>query len=186
MASTVQKLLIPLSTAAVAGAVLVGSGAEWTSESATSISVAGGTVVHTNSRDDFTLTVADLKPGATVSDTLTIANTGSLDATVAIEEVTATNNFSAGMLTLTITDQDGNVVYAGEFGGMTDDTPYVVGGTLQEESDDAVTLTVEIALDEDSPNDDQGQTAGATFRVVSTQTDATNVEHSNTWVDNTP
>jgi hypothetical protein len=53
-----RKILIPLATMAVAAAVVVGSGATWTSKSQSSVEVTSGTLLHSNTADGLKLTVS--------------------------------------------------------------------------------------------------------------------------------
>ena len=78
-----RKVLVPLTTVLVAGAVAVGSGATFTSTTDNTISsVTSGTLTHTNSKDRAAIfnLPANLKPGDVVNGTVTITNTGSLPA----------------------------------------------------------------------------------------------------------
>src|SRR4051794_14041556 len=91
-----SRLLVPLATLAVAAAVVVGSGADWSSSTDSSISVESGEIVHTNSRDDATLTITDLLPGESASGSLTITNTGSTTSVLDVaRHAGAVNNFGA-------------------------------------------------------------------------------------------
>lgn len=177
-ASTGRKLLLPLATLAVAGAVAVGSGATWTDESSIDTSVTGGTLVHVNDKDGMSLVVTNLKPGASETGTLNIDNTGSLNSTLSIMETGATNNFEANKLQLKIVI-DGTTVFDNEFGAMVDDQAY--GSIALPEGDD-VDVEITVRLTGDSDNDDQGKTANADFTFVTTQTDAsTDDETDSIW-----
>jgi hypothetical protein len=55
--SNSRKVLVPLATLLVAGAVAVGSGATWTAESDSAITASSGKIAHSNSKKDATLTV---------------------------------------------------------------------------------------------------------------------------------
>ena len=74
-----RKVLVPLATMLVAGAVAVGSGATFTSQSAHAVSVTAGTLHHANTNNGQTLTIAKIKPGDTKTGTLTITNDGNID-----------------------------------------------------------------------------------------------------------
>ena len=117
MTANSRKVLVPLATLLVAGAVAIGSGATWTSTTSSSVSVTSGDLLHTNNHDDAVLTVANIKPGDTVTGTVEIENTGSLDAVLSFQESGDTGStFAAGGLNLVI-KQDGVELYNGDFGG---------------------------------------------------------------------
>ena len=97
-----RKILIPLATLLAAGAVAVGSGATFTSTSVSSSAVTAGTLVHTNSRDGLSMNVANIKPGDSISGTVTISNTGDLDSTLTLQETADASTFTAGDLKLVI------------------------------------------------------------------------------------
>jgi hypothetical protein len=160
-----QKVLVPLATLLVAGAVAIGSGATWTSTTGTGLSVTSGTLLHTNDRDGLTLTVGDLKPGDVLSGTLTIANTGSLDSTLTMAETTSSSGFAAGGLNLKIS-QGATVVYDGDFGGLS--TAPVALGQLNQGASTSLTFEVSIPST-DTGTANQGKSADATYQFVTTQ-----------------
>jgi len=170
MAST--KILLPLTTVLAAGAIAVGSGATFSSSTGNTISsVTSGTLSHTNSKDKqavFTLT--DMKPGDTVNGTLTLKNTGSLPADFSLTEVSSTNGFTGSNLTLDIVDTTvaGSPVsvYSGDFGGLADGVKKELG-TWPAGATHTFRFTVK--LDTNTPNADQGKTAGATYAWDSVQ-----------------
>jgi hypothetical protein len=88
-----RKILVPLATMAVAAAVVVGSGATWTSQSHSSITAASGNIKHTNNQDNATLEVKNLKPGDTSTGSLAILNDGSIDSKLALTSTGATDTF---------------------------------------------------------------------------------------------
>lgn len=90
------KILVPLATLAAAGAIAVGSGATFTSESNNTISaVTSGSLTHTNSKDDQAVfNLPTMKPGDTVNGTLTLTNTGTLPAAFSLTETGSTNGFA--------------------------------------------------------------------------------------------
>lgn len=168
-----RKVLVPLTTLLVAGAVAVGSGATFTSQSGnTASAVTAGTLTHTNSKDAkaiFELT--NLKPGDTLNGTLTLTNTGSLPAAFSLTEVSSANTFTGTNLTLNITDQaTATTVYNGTFGGLVDGTKTTLGTWAAGE---AHTYTFTVKLNPDTPNADQGKTANAVYAWDSVQLDAT-------------
>ena len=84
--ATRRKVLVPLATLLVAGAVTVGSGATFTSQTAHSAAVTSGTLSHTNSQNGLKLNITGIKPGDTRSGTVTLTNDGNLDSTLALSE----------------------------------------------------------------------------------------------------
>ncbi|MGN6161730.1 MAG: TasA family protein [Marmoricola sp.] len=169
MKSITRKALVPFATLLAAGAVAVGSGATFTSSSGNTISsVTAGTLTQSNSKADqaiFNLT--NMKPGDVLTGSLKLTNTGSLPALFSLTEVSATNGFTGSNLTLNIVDTTANAtVYSGTFGGMTAGTPVALGDWA---AGTAHTFTFTVKLDINTPNTDQGKTAGATFSWASVQ-----------------
>lgn len=173
-----RKVLVPLATLVVAGAVAVGSGASFTSTTNSATSVTAGTLVHSNTRDGQTLTIANIKPGDVRTGTLTITNTGTLDSELSLTELAGGNNGFANntagnsMLDLKIQSSiDGaaaTTVYDGDFGGLVDGTPVVVGDLLKSK---VAVITFTVTLESEAVNDNanQGKSAKAGFRWVTTQ-----------------
>jgi len=161
-----RKILIPLATLLGASAVAVGSGASFTSTSAHAVSVTSGVLTHTNDHNGETLAITNLRPGDTATGTLTIVNDGTIDSTLTLQETASTNGFTAGDLTLTIS-QDGTEVYAGDFGGLADASLLDLGALPVDAS---TTITYTIALAESAGNENQGQAASASYQWVTTQT----------------
>lgn len=164
-----KKVLVPLATLLAAGAVAVGSGATFTSESNNTISsVTSGTLEHTNSKADaavFNLT--DIKPGDTLNGSLTITNTGTLPASLSLTEVASTNEFSDSYLTLVITNTTTNTpVYSGTFGGLVDGAKRAIGDI---EPGEANNFRFTVQLAQDAPNSEQSKTASATYKWDSVQ-----------------
>jgi hypothetical protein len=111
-----KKVLVPLATLTAAGAVAVGSGATFTSQSNNTISaVTSGTLQQTNSKDGGAIfDLADMKPGDTLNGTLTLTNSGSLPAAFSLTETSSSNGFTGDNLTLSITNvPTGASVYCG-------------------------------------------------------------------------
>lgn len=168
-----RKILVPLATLAAAGAVAVGSGATFSSQSENTISsVTSGTLLQTNSKANqaiFKLT--DLKPGDTLTGGLTITNTGSLPADFGLTEIKSTNGFSGDTLKLTITNATtSTVVFNGTFGALADGTRTALG---EVEPEGANAYTFSVTLDPAATNDEQGKTATASYRWDSVQLDRT-------------
>ncbi len=164
-----RKILVPLATLAAAGAIAIGSGATFTSTTANTISsVTSGTLTHTNSKADaavFTLT--NLKPGDTLTGSLTLKNTGSLPAAFSLTEKSSTNGFTGANLTLEIKNATtGGVVYTGTFGGLEDGLKKDIGQIAPDVSN-KFDFTVKLAQGAD--NTDQGKNATATYTWDSVQ-----------------
>ena len=170
------KVLVPLATLLAAGAIAVGSGATFTSTSSNTISaVTSGTLTHSNSKADkavFNLT--NLKPGDTLNGSLTLTNTGSLDAGFGLTEVSSTNTFVDDNLTLVITDAaGGDPVYTGPFGGLADGTRKDLGTIA---ADKSRTYTFKVALAANANNDNQGKSASAVYTWDSVQLTGTTTD----------
>lgn len=186
--STGRKLLIPLATMAVAGAVTVGSGATWTASEPTTTSIAAGMLEM--SADGAQLNLVNLKPGDTRTGTLTISNTGTIDANIAIQESGDTSSFfvddngTAGDTTddvsdLQLTIQRGTTeIFDGNFLDFTNDLTDVTGSApllaadpQGTEDETTFTFTVELIADADATS--QNKSAAATYTFVTTPTAGT-------------
>jgi hypothetical protein len=163
-----RKVLVPLATMLAAGAVAVGSGATFSSQSAHTVSVTAGTLHHTNSHNGQTLTVSNLKPGDSQSGTLTITNDGSLDATLSLKPTSESSTFVAGALNLKIV-QTGNStpIYNGDFSGLATPATWDLGALNVGQS---TTLTYTVSMDSAATDSNQGKSASAGFQYVTTQT----------------
>ncbi len=164
-----KKVLVPLATLAAAGAIAVGSGATFTSQTGNTVSaVTSGTLQQTNSKDGgaiFDLT--NLKPGDTLNGNLTLTNTGSLPGAFSLTETSSSNAFSGDNLTLAITNTTtGATVYSGTFGGLVDGTKTDIG-VIQPGVANTFKFTVKLATS--TPNADQGKTASAVYQWDSVQ-----------------
>jgi spore coat-associated protein N len=171
MAATSRKILVPLATVLAAGAIAVGSGATFTSQSGNTLSaVTSGTLSQLNSKDGAAIfDLADVKPGDTLDGSLSLTNTGTLPARFGLTEATSTNGFSGSNLTLQITNTTTGVqVYNGTFGGLADGVRNDLG-VVQPGVRNDYRFTVKLA--QDAPNTEQGKTAGATFQWDSVQLD---------------
>jgi spore coat-associated protein N len=165
-----RRLLVPLATLAAAGALIVGSGADFTSASDNSASaVASGTLTQSNSRSGAAIfDVTNVKPGDSVTGSVTITNTGTLPAIFEVVE-TAENGFvNDSLLNMRITEQGpaGNrVFFDGPFGDLADVTElgrFAAG--------EARTYTYVVTLSQDAGNEEQGKSATASYRWNSIQT----------------
>ena len=164
--TTRRKVLVPLATLLVAGAVAVGSGADFTSSSAHSVAVTSGTLHHTNSRNGAALTISNIKPGDSKTGTLTITNDGSIDSTLSLEQSTWSSTFVApGDLKLTIEKSGSSTpLYDGNFGGVTGQLDL---GALN--VGDTTTVTYTVTMPSTAGNNEQGKSASASFQYVSHQ-----------------
>jgi hypothetical protein len=166
-----KKVLIPLATLTAAGAIAVGSGATFTSQTSNTISsVTSGSLTQTNSKADQAIfSLPTMKPGDTVNGTLTLTNTGSLPAAFSLTESSSTNGFTGDNLSLTITNTtSGATVYTGTFGGLQDGARTALG-TMQPGA--AATYKFVVQLAAATGNGDQGKTASAAYRWDAVQLD---------------
>ena len=175
MTTNRRKVLVPLATLLAAGAVAVGSGATFSSETNNTISsVTTGSLSHTNSKNNQAIFNLDnMKPGDTLNGTLTITNTGSLPASFSLTEVSSTNPFGKvgtsqdSNLSIAITNTTtGTEVYSGDFGGLVDGSANALGDVAAGAAN-AYRFTVK--LHADTPNTDQGKTASAVYKWSSVQ-----------------
>jgi stringent starvation protein B len=164
MAKNSRKILVPLATLLAAGAVAVGSGATFTSTTASTTAVESGRVEHTN--DVTSLDIENIKPGDRITGTVTLTNTGTLPATTTLRETSSTNDFEAGALNLVLTNQAGVQLYSGEFGGLADAQIVPVGAMAVGEK---VSVTWTVTLAQTATNTSEGKAAGASYQWVSTQ-----------------
>lgn len=176
MAFNTRKILVPLATLLAAGAVAVGSGATFTSQTGNTLSaVTSGTLTQSNSKADAAIfSLENMKPGDVVNGYLSVTNTGSLPATFSLTETSSTNAFTGDYLTLTITNTtSGAEVYAGTFGGLADGAKNDLGVVAAGAKND-YRFTVRLA--QEAPNSEQGKTAGAAYQWDSVQLDAETFE----------
>lgn len=154
-------ILVPLASLLASAALVAGSGAEFTSQTANPANItASGTLTQANSKDSVAIFVGEnLRPGDETTGEVTITNTGSLAGTFTLTETDVTNTFSAGVLSLTITDTTAAaVVYTGAFGaaGSISLGSFAAG--------EARTYLFSVVLSATAGNADQGQTAGALYQ----------------------
>lgn len=168
---TSKKVLVPLATALAAGAIAVGSGATFTSQSVNSASaVTSGTLTQSNSKADAAIfTLDNMKPGDTLNGTLTLTNTGTLPAAFSLVETASSNGFDANNLTLSITNTTTSTeVWSGNFGALVDGDKTALG-TFNAGAANTYRFTVK--LDQGALNTQQGKTASASYRWESVQLD---------------
>ena len=164
-----KKVLVPLASLAAAGAIAVGSGATFTSESNNTISaVTSGTLQQANSKaGGAVFDLSNMKPGDTLNGSLTLTNTGSLPAAFSLTEVSSANGFTGSNLTLAITNTTtGASVYTGTFGGLVDGAKTDIG-TVEPGVANDYTFTVKLAAT--AGNEDQGRSASASYKWDSVQ-----------------
>lgn len=172
-----RRLLVPLATLAAAGALVVGSGADFSSTSQNSQSVVtSGTFSQTNSRANAAIfNVANIKPGDTVKGSVAITNDGSLPAVFTVTE-TATNGFEdPAKLQMTITEA-GAVVYTGTFGDLGGPAETLDLGRFN--SMQTRTFDYSVTLLDTAENEEQGKSANASYVWNAVQTDDVIVDQS--------
>lgn len=172
MSTTSRKVLVPLATLVAAGAIAVGSGADYTAQTNNTISaVTSGSFSHTNSKNDSAIfNLQNLKPGDTVIGAVTLTNTGSLPGTFTLTEKTSNNTFSNNVLSLAIVDTATNaVVYNGNFGGLEDGAKNALGVWQPNESH-TYRFTVQFA--QTATVAEQNKVANATYTWDSVQLSA--------------
>jgi spore coat-associated protein N len=169
-----RKLLLPLATLAAAGALAIGSGANFTSSSQNAASTyATGTLKQINSKANAAIfDVGNLKPGDSVVGQVTITNSGSLPAVFSLTEVSPSNGFAnAANLKMKVTEGS-NVVFEGTFGQLgTKPLGTFAAGA-------AKTYTFTTTLDANAGNEEQGKTASASYTWDSVQTAPVTVDQS--------
>lgn len=136
------------------------------------------------------LTISNLKPGDVRTGTLTISNTGSVDANLAIRESSDTNTFfrddneTPGDLTDDISDlqlkieRDDTVIYNDNFGDFTNALTDVTNGDPLlaedlESTNDETTFTFTVRLIATAHQDSQSEAAGASYTFTTTPTSGT-------------
>ncbi|HEY9308672.1 MAG TPA: TasA family protein [Microbacterium sp.] len=169
-----KRILIPLAGLLVAGAIAVGSGADFVANSVnTNNAYSTGTLAQTNSKANTAIfNLTNLKPGDTLNGKVTITNSGTLPAGFTLSE-SAVNGFaSKDNLTLTIST-GGATVWTGTFGALTTGAPVALGTFAAGEARE---YTFSVTLAQSAGNEEQGKTATATYTWNSTQTAATTTE----------
>lgn len=161
--ATRRKVLVPLATLMVAGTIAVGSGASFTSTTASTTAVSSGSVTHSNNVTNLAIT--NIKDKDVVTGSVTITNSGTLASTLTLAETGATSNFIGSDLNLKLT-KDSTVLYDGAFGGQVDNAKIDLGALPVGAS---TTVTFVVTLNETTDNTNEGKTAQAGFQWVSTQ-----------------
>lgn len=170
------RVLVPLAGLAAAAALAVGSGADFTSNSVNSANAfSTGSLSQTNSKANSAVFDLDnMKPGDTLNGSVTITNSGSLEAGFTLTE-TASNGFAdKSNLRLTITDAGtGKALWSGTFGELTAAGPLALGSWKAEEAREFV---FSVTLAQDAGNAEQGRTATATYSWDAVQTAGTTTD----------
>jgi spore coat-associated protein N len=161
-----RRILLALVTLLAALAVAIASGATFNASTANpGNGYASGTLTMDNSIDDKAIfNASNLKAGDTVVGTVTITNSGTLEADYTLTE-SADNPFTDDLLELVITDTTNDeVVHTGTLGEA---DPIDLGTWDAEES-----RTYEFAatLNIDADNDEQDKTATASYTWDAVQT----------------
>lgn len=185
-AATNGKVLIPLATMLAAGAVAIGSGASFTSQSTHTATVTSGILHHTNDHNGVTLAIGNMQPGDVQTGSLTITNDGSLDATAALTASNVTDGITPNALMLRIDETVGSTttnVYDGDFLAASALSNRALGA-LPIGASIKLTYTVSL-LNNVATNDDQNKSAGARFTYVTTQLN-TYKQTTNTFAAITP
>ena len=163
-----SKILIPMATALAAGAIAVGSGATFSSQSTnTSNAYTAGTLTQSNTVTGALFNLSNLKPGDQITKTVTIKNTGTLPAKFSLTG-TATNGFSANMLAFNIKEGSTAVVTQTSLNNtgivVLPSTASLTAPTVTAWAPgESHTYTFTVALDTLTPNTDQGKGATAAF-----------------------
>lgn len=163
-----SKVLIPLATALAAGAIAIGSGATFSSQSTNSGNAyTAGTLTQSNSVTGALFNLINLKPGDQITKTVTIENTGSLPARFSLTG-TATNGFAANMLSFSVKEGSTALVTQTSLGAVSavalPSTAFATTpATTAWAPGETHTYTFTVALNSATPNTDQGKSATAAF-----------------------
>lgn len=171
-----KRILIPLAGLAVATAIVVGSGADFISNSVNAANAySTGTLTQTNSKSGSAIfNLSNLKPGDTVNGKVTIKNSGTLAADFTLTEDAINGFANKANLTLVVTQTGVTApVWSGTFGALTTNGPLSLGTFAAGEARE---YTFSVTLAQSATNIEQGKTASATYSWNSTQTAATTTE----------
>jgi spore coat-associated protein N len=161
-----RRILLALVTLLAALAVAIASGATFNASSANpGNGYASGTLTMDNSKADQAIfNASNLKAGDTAVGTVTITNSGTLDAAYSLTE-SADNPFTGDLLKLVITDTtNDDVVYTGTLGkaGSID------LGTWDAEETRTYEFAATLHIDADNAEQDKTATASYTWDAVQT------------------
>jgi hypothetical protein len=163
-----RKVLLPLGSLLGAVVMVMALGIPWTSAG----EGAGGIRLSADDQHGATLTITEMKPGESVTRSVTIRNSGGTASRLSFQETGEPSDFADGELRLAI-EQDGKPVYDGEFAGMSDfaqDMGYLAPGGSS-------TFMFTISLPDDAPFVNQGDAATASYAWVT----APGYSASDTW-----
>ncbi|HXF02743.1 MAG TPA: TasA family protein [Arthrobacter sp.] len=166
------RILLSLAGLLAAGAVAVGSGADFAASSVnTDNAFTSGSLSLSNSKaNSAVFNMSNLKPGDSVTGSVTITNSGTLPAAFTLKE-TATSTFpNADLLTLRITDAKNpkTTVWAGNLGAVgTTELGTLAAGEQRE-------FVFTVTLSKDATNAEQGKTATALYAWGAVQAEGQN------------
>lgn len=157
-----RLLLAPLATMLVAGALIVGSGATFSSATSSAANVVtAGAFTQTNTKSGSAIfTLATAKPGDTVTGTVTVTNTGDFAGDFTLVEQDAVNSFPAGDLDLVVSETIGlttTVIHTGTIG----DLGSISLGTFA--PGESRTYEFVVTFDAAAGDDAQGDSASAVY-----------------------
>lgn len=179
-----RKAVAALATMLAAGAVAVGSGATFTTQTHNTVSgVTAGNLKQTNSKaDKAVLNLSNIKPGDSVTGSVTITNTGSLKQKLTLTEGAVVDGFTAGDLKLSVTDTAAPSVpvYTGTFGGLGVKQLKATNGTDEWAAGEAHTYAFVVTLVPTAGNENQDKAANADFTWDGTQTAGESTDQSAT------
>ena len=165
------RILLSLAGLLAAGAVAVGSGADFAASSVnTDNAFTSGSLSLSNSKAiSAVFNMSNLKPGDSVTGSVAITNSGTLPASFTLKE-TATSTFpNADLLTLKITDaKNPKIVWAGNLGAL--GTTGLGSWAAGEQREFVFTVT----LSKDATNAEQGKTATALYAWGAVQAEGQN------------
>ncbi len=152
-----RKVILPLGSLLGAGVLVMALGIPWTSSG----EAAGGIRLQADDQHGATLTITHMKPGESVTRSVTIRNSGGTSSRMSFQETGDIASFADGELHLAI-EQDGRPVYDGPFGGMSDfaqDVGYLTPGASS-------TFTFTMSLPDSAPFANQGAAATAAYAWI--------------------
>ena len=167
---TRRRMLLPVATLLSAVAIAGVSGANFNDATANSLSTyATGTFDLVNSRDgQVVFNTSNLKPGDTVTGSVTITNNSSVPALVTAVETDGPNTFADASKLQMVIERDGDEIYSGQFG----DWPGFSAERWLE--GEAHTYDFAVTLDLAATTVEQGKTARASYAWTSVQADEGN------------
>lgn len=163
-AKKTRALILPMAALLAATGVALASGATFNTTTSSSGLAASGTLRQINS-NSVAFSKENLKPGDTVSGTVSITNSGSLPAQFTLTEATVSNTFSpTSDLTLAITDETGRSISNTTLGSA----GAISLGTWA--AGEQHTYTYKVTFSSAALNSQQGKRAETTYTFASVQT----------------